>query len=51
MLFNDENSNEGIKQVMEEIQPYVPCYGEGKLKVGGHSPSPIMTLTFMYKIY
>jgi hypothetical protein len=33
MLFNDENSNEGIKQVMEEIQRYVPCYGEGKDKV------------------
>ena len=33
MLFANENSNDGIEKVLQEIQQYVPCYGEGKEKV------------------
>ncbi len=30
MLFSDENTNEGIAEVLSEIQQYVPCHGEGE---------------------
>ena len=33
MLFSDENTNEGVAEVLHEIQNYVPCYGEEEDKV------------------
>lgn len=30
MLFADENTNEGMEEVLREVQQYVPCYGEGE---------------------
>jgi hypothetical protein len=33
MLFSDENTNEGIANVLSEIQQYVPCYGEEEDRV------------------
>ena len=33
MIFSNGNTNEGIAEVLSEIQKYVPCYEDGEDKV------------------